>query len=82
MAYDRIQALIKADEATNIHLTPRERECLLWLSMGLRNAQIAYRLGIKLVTVEFHLANARRKLNATTREQAVAAAVRMGLIEP
>jgi DNA-binding CsgD family transcriptional regulator len=63
-------------------LTARERECLLWLSRGLRNDDIAEKLSLSRSTVEFHLVNVRRKLNASTREQALAIAVHDGLITP
>lgn len=55
-------------------LSPRERECLGLVADGLRIKAIAAELGIRPVTVELHLANARRKLGAANREQAVALA--------
>jgi len=61
-------------------LTPRELECLSLLSDGMRTGEIATRLSIKPVTVGLHISNARRKLVARTREQAIAVAVRRGLI--
>lgn len=63
-------------------LSPRERECLLWLSRGLRSAAIADRLGISIATVELHLRGARRRLRAATREQALAKAILSRQIEP
>jgi DNA-binding CsgD family transcriptional regulator len=63
-------------------LSPRERETLLWLASGLRTAEIAHRMGIEPVTVGVHLAGARRKLRARTREQALAIALRDGHIAP
>ncbi|MBW8270378.1 helix-turn-helix transcriptional regulator [Caldovatus aquaticus] len=63
-------------------LSPRERECLSWLAAGLRNDRIAERMGIARATVDLHLARARRKLGAATREQALAKALSFGLIEP
>jgi len=63
-------------------LSPRERECLLWLSRGLRTAAIADRLGIAQVTVDLHLKGARQKLNAATREEALAKAILKDLIQP
>ncbi|RCK45603.1 hypothetical protein TH25_17745 [Thalassospira profundimaris] len=63
-------------------LSPRERECLLWLCKGLRNDAIADRMGISRVTVEMHLRNSRTKLNARTREQAVVTAIKQGFISP
>lgn len=68
--------------ATPKDLSPRERECLLLLSKGLRNDMIAHRLNVSVPTVELHLANARRKLGAATREQAIATAVLLGLLDP
>ena len=62
-------------------LSPRERECLRWLAAGLRYDRIAERLGISLVTVELHVANAKRKLCAKTREQALAIAVALRLLD-
>lgn len=61
-------------------LTPRELECLKWLSAGLRTAEIADKLAISAPTVEFHIKNAREKLLAKTREQAVAQAVSLKLL--
>lgn len=62
-------------------LSPRERECLRWLAVGMRHDRIAERLGITRPTVELHLANARRKLRARTREQALAKAITLGLLD-
>ena len=63
-------------------LSPRERECLSWLAGGCRNARIADRMGITVPTVEMHLASARRKLGAATREQALAQAIILREITP
>ncbi len=81
-AFNRIRTLIKQERAADIGLTERERECLLWLARGMRNDQIAERMGIRPVTVALHLANSRRKLGARTREQALVGAVQLGLVEP
>lgn len=62
-------------------LTKRELQCLEGLANGLNNAGIARKLKISVPTVAFHLANARSKLKASTREQAVALAVRFNLID-
>ncbi len=63
-------------------LTQRERECLESLAQGLTNAGIASKLGVAVPTVAMHLASARRRLGAHTREEAVATAVSLGLIKP
>lgn len=72
----------EAPENTQVSLSAREVECLTWLANGLRTAQIADRLGLANVTVDMHLKSARRKLAASTREQAIALAIRHGLISP
>ena len=61
-------------------LTAREIECLNALADGLTSGGIALRLQISVPTVAMHLTNARRKLDATTREQAVAIAMRRGFL--
>ncbi len=63
-------------------LAPRETETLAWLASGLRVERIAERMGVSGRTVEFHLGNARRKLGAATREEALARAIMLGLIAP
>jgi DNA-binding CsgD family transcriptional regulator len=74
--------LMRRADAEAVGLSPRERECLLWLAKGLRNDRVAERMGISNPTVEMHLAHARRKLGAATREQALAKALALHLISP
>lgn len=64
-----------------VHLTPREIECLEGLAHGLTNAGIADHLHISMPTVALHLVNARKKLGAHTREEAVALAIKQSLID-
>lgn len=80
LAHQSIQ--LGSSETPTVHLTPRERECLLWLAAGLRNEQIGHRMGIKTVTVDLHLRNLRTRLGASTREQALAIAIRSGALDP
>lgn len=70
-----------AQYENNDGLARRERECLLLLAQGLRSEDIAKRLNIARVTVDFHVSNAKNKLNAATREQAVAIVVQRGLLD-
>jgi DNA-binding CsgD family transcriptional regulator len=81
-ADQKLVALKMRKKAEAVRLSPRERDCLLWLSQGLRNDRIAERTGISDRTVELHLANARCKLKAATREQALARAISLGLVTP
>lgn len=80
-AMEHYRSQWKSEPKLESKLTARERDCLRWLATGLRNEQIANRLGIKVVTVEFHIQNARRKLKAKTREQALVLAFNYGLLE-
>jgi PAS domain S-box-containing protein len=56
-------------------LSPREREVLAFLARGLTGEQIAERLVLSPETVRTHIRNAREKLGASTRVEAVTMAV-------
>jgi DNA-binding NarL/FixJ family response regulator len=61
-------------------LTKREREILRLLADGMRNEQVAVELSISPLTVRSHVKNSMAKLEADTRTQAVARALRESLI--
>jgi len=61
-------------------LTPRERDVLRLLADGLSNEEIGRRLFISPETVRTHVRKAMEKLDADTRTQAVATALRHSLI--
>jgi DNA-binding NarL/FixJ family response regulator len=61
-------------------LTPRERDVLRLLADGLTNEEIGKRLFISPETVRTHVRKAMEKLEADTRTQAVATALRQSLI--
>jgi DNA-binding NarL/FixJ family response regulator len=63
-------------------LTPREREILAHTAEGKSGAMIAQELNISLMTVRTHLRNLMSKLNVHSRLEAVAFALRHGLIDP
>jgi DNA-binding NarL/FixJ family response regulator len=67
--------------ADDAGLTERELAILRALGEGLSNKQIARQLWLAEQTVKFHLTNIYRKLNVTTRTEAVNAAYRRGLLE-
>ncbi|MFC1673064.1 response regulator transcription factor [Pseudomonadota bacterium] len=67
---------------SRLELTEREKECLIGLAHGHRIDRIADNLGIKSVTVQLHIDKAKKKLNATTREQALFIAMQAGLVTP
>jgi diguanylate cyclase (GGDEF)-like protein len=73
----RVEATLAYGE---IHLTPRELECLQWSAAGKSSWEIATILGVSESAVNFHMANIRGKFDVGSRRQAVVQAIRYGLI--
>jgi DNA-binding CsgD family transcriptional regulator len=63
-------------------LSPRERECLLWVARGGRSAEIATRLDITERTVNQYINSAVQKLGARNRTEAAVTAALRGIISP
>jgi DNA-binding NarL/FixJ family response regulator len=61
-------------------LTAREIDVLALLANGETNSEIAYRLRLSVNTVERHVANLYRKIDARGRADATAFAVRRGIV--
>jgi DNA-binding NarL/FixJ family response regulator len=80
-----IQALLdklRHDQDSGADLfSERELEVLALLAQGDANKQIARRLALSENTVKFHLKNLYRKLEAGTREAALASALQRGLLQ-
>lgn len=72
---DELQA---TGEAPN--LTRRETDVLKLMAEGMRNHEIAERLGLSLSTVKVHVNHVLEKLGAIDRTEAVTRALRRGLI--
>jgi DNA-binding CsgD family transcriptional regulator len=70
---------MRANDGRPAGLSPREVEVLRLLARGETNAQIAATLGLSINTVERHVANLYRKIDARGRAEASAFAVRNGL---
>ena len=88
--FDILHAIIKARLAGvarrmvwpgRIHLNERETEVLTWAARGKTSAEIARIVDIAKRTVDFHIDNARAKLNAATRMHAAVKAASGGLID-
>lgn len=65
---------------TSTQLTPRESNILELLARGLRNQEIAAQLEISLYTVRNHIQSILIKVGAHSKMEAVAQAVRDGLV--
>ncbi len=72
---------ISGQEAGTSLLSPRETEILVLVSRGLENKQIATELGISEATVKTHLKGVFNRLDVSSRAEAAAVGLRLGLIE-
>lgn len=68
------------DRSAREPLTPRELEVLTMLAEGMGNRAIASAMGITAHTVKFHVAAILDKLHARRRTDAVAIAMRLGVL--
>lgn len=71
---------VTAPAGVTKQLTARERECLSWAKDGKTNWEISQIIAVAERTVEFHISNAMRKLNASNRIMAIVIAIQEGLI--
>lgn len=70
----------EAKKGKRAMLTPREIEILRWVQEGKTNGEIGSILGKSRWTSKYHLKNIMKKLNVTTRTQAVSQAIGMGIL--
>ena len=70
-ARKRVSAASYSSQPASI-VSKRERDCFRQAAMGKGDADIARMLGISLRTVRFHFANAKAKLGAANRSEAIA----------
>jgi len=66
--------------ATDIKLTPREKEVLAYLTKGASNQDIADQLGLQVVTIKLHIRGICRKLSSKNRTQAALRAKELCLV--
>lgn len=81
-AHHAHDALVRTRFKTSALLSRREVQCLQYLAQGYRTKDIARALDLSCAAVELYLRNARKKLGATTREQAVAIVTARGVVRP
>lgn len=73
--------LMRKFAATELRLSSGEVTCLRLASGGLTSEQIAAESGYQVDTVNTYIKNATKKIGATNRTQAIAEAIRRGLID-
>lgn len=66
---------------TTTPLSPRELEILVLMADGMQNTGIAHQLGVSTETVKAHVSNVLAKFGVDGRTEAVAKALRSGLID-
>ncbi len=76
------ELVLRTQGATQLpsRLSPRERECLYWISEGKTAWECAVILGLSQHTVRFYLESARAKLRAASNTHAVSIALQAGLL--
>jgi DNA-binding CsgD family transcriptional regulator len=81
LAYHIHNAILRTEavEQEEVHLSPREIECLKWVARGKTVSETATILSLSDRTVRFYLDLARAKLNATNVTHAVAKALNMSI---
>ncbi len=79
--FDRLAEIRNMDVRATDLLTDREIDCLTWTAAGKTSAEIADILGLSEHTVNHYLNRAAKKLDTVNRTQAVAKALRIGLIK-
>ncbi|GAB4362951.1 MAG: LuxR family transcriptional regulator [Oricola sp.] len=80
-AFEKLMLILAAADNRANPLSEREIECLKSAARGLSSAETAERLGITCYTVNYHLANALKKLDAHTKTEAVARAIWNGWLD-
>ncbi|MBL0370742.1 LuxR family transcriptional regulator [Rhizobium sp. KVB221] len=79
-AFDRLYKISSPGQRAGDDLTQREIDCLNWTAAGKTSLEISNILSLSEHTVNHYLNRAAKKLDAVNRTQAVAKAMRMGII--
>ena len=77
---ERLLQLGRPAEEPPVRLTARERDAMAFAADGKSDWEISAILGVSEATARFHVDNARRKLGAVNRTQAVARMATEGLL--
>ena len=77
--YENVSLFEKIENPTMV--TPREKEIVNWIALGKRNNDIAQILGISQNTVNNHIKSLFKRLDVTSRAQAVSKAASLNIIQ-
>ncbi len=75
-----VDIFVPENEQTNVKLSPREKDTLKYLSLGLNRGQISEKLKISEHTLRVYIDSARHKLGALNTVHAVIKAYSKGLL--
>ncbi len=78
--HNRMRSVSKLAAPDLPKLSRRERDCIGFIAEGKSDWEISVILGVSHTTIISHVQNAKRKLNVTTRAQAVARCLTAGLL--
>jgi len=84
LGMDALQSLLNVSaqpKPNQFDLTQREVEILGLMAKGMNNPSIAERLTVSRSTVKSHISNILNKMGVTSRTEAVAIALQLGLID-
>jgi DNA-binding NarL/FixJ family response regulator len=76
----RVAGSTPLSQATKVTLTSREMQILRGVAKGHTTKRLASDIGLAVPSIETHLHNIFRKLNAANRGEAVSTALKLGLI--
>jgi DNA-binding NarL/FixJ family response regulator len=76
----RVAESTPLSQGINIALTSREMQILRGIAKGQTTKRLSQELGLAAPSIETHLRNIFRKLNANNRGEAVSSALKLGLI--
>ena len=81
-AHTRLQMQLESvgNAGSGIVLSSQEHECLRWVARGMSSKGTAQQMGLSPKTVDFHIAKIMGKLGSSTRSQALADAIALGLL--
>ncbi|MFB9912524.1 LuxR family transcriptional regulator [Rhizobium paknamense] len=79
--FNRLAEIRDMDARVTETLTEREIECLNWTAAGKTSIEISEIMGLSEHTINHYLNRATKKLDTVNRTQAVAKALRLGLIK-